>query len=331
MLENLCNLLFELSNEDRLRILHQLNKEAMNITNLSRILSLPTQESSRHVSRLDDVGLTQKDINGLRRLTALGKLVLKQLEGFEFILRHRTYFTNHSLVDLPNEFVCRISDLADSTYIDDVQVAFYSAEKVTKEAERHIWVITNRYLMNIVPLLREAFERGVTVKKIEPRDWFLPSKLRDGHQIEDAEAKSRARITGLLEERLLNHLDIYLYMSEKEVAGVVFPTLDGRFDYFGFSGTDERFLGWCMDIFQHYWQRARPCESVVDEIYKWLRKRPDAIDIIRNLARGKEIAIDRELISELESVGLIRKGKLTRVGDIVYTRLQRQHTLHSSQ
>lgn len=324
-MENLCNLLFELSNEDRLRILHQLNKEAMNVTNLSRTLSLPTQESSRHVSRLGEVGLTQKGINGFRRLTALGKLVLKQLEGLEFILRHKAYFINHSLVDLPNEFVCRIGDLADSTYIDDVQVAFYSAEKVTQEAEKHIWVITSKYLMNIVPLLREAFERGVTVKKIEPKDWFLPSKLKDGHRVEDAEAKSHARITGLLEERLLDQLDIYLYMSEKEVAGVVFPTLDGRFDYFGFSGTDERSRGLCMDIFQYYWQRARPCESVVDEIYEWLGKRPEAIKVIRNLAKGKEIVINKELISELESAGLIRKGKLTRVGDIVYTRLQRAY------
>ena len=35
-MENLYDLLFELLNEDRLRILYQLNKEAMNVTNLSK-------------------------------------------------------------------------------------------------------------------------------------------------------------------------------------------------------------------------------------------------------------------------------------------------------
>jgi len=35
-LEHLCDLLFEVSNEDRLRILQRLRGEAMNVTSLSR-------------------------------------------------------------------------------------------------------------------------------------------------------------------------------------------------------------------------------------------------------------------------------------------------------
>jgi hypothetical protein len=41
-LENLCDLLFEVSNEDRLRILLQLDEEALNVTRLSRGLGLTT-------------------------------------------------------------------------------------------------------------------------------------------------------------------------------------------------------------------------------------------------------------------------------------------------
>ena len=50
-MENLCDLLFEVSNKDRLRILLQLDEEAMNVTRLSRELGLTTQESSRHLAR----------------------------------------------------------------------------------------------------------------------------------------------------------------------------------------------------------------------------------------------------------------------------------------
>ena len=46
-MENLCSLLFELSGEDRLRILHQLDKKAMNVTHLSKELDLTKQEVSR--------------------------------------------------------------------------------------------------------------------------------------------------------------------------------------------------------------------------------------------------------------------------------------------
>jgi len=45
-MENLCDLLFEVSNEDRLTILRKLSEESMNVTGLAKELGLTTQESS---------------------------------------------------------------------------------------------------------------------------------------------------------------------------------------------------------------------------------------------------------------------------------------------
>jgi len=288
-LENLCNLLFELSNEDRLRILHQLNKKAMNVTNLSKTLGLTTQESSRHVSRLGDVGLTEKDVDGLHRLTPYGELALKQLKGLEFISQHSDYFTSHTLARIPPEFVCRIGDLVNSTHVDDVMAAFYNVDKVFREAEEYIWVIT---------------------------------KIKESYRAKDMETARRARITGLLEERILERLDICLYMSEKEVAGVAFPFPDGRFDYLGFTATDERSHKLCRDLFQYYWERARSRANVAEELYRRVKKRPKAFYALKKIAARKEIVNGKELILELESMGLIKQGKLTKLGDLVYARLQ---------
>ena len=41
-LEDLCDLFFELSNEDRMRILRELQKGSVNITGLSRALDVST-------------------------------------------------------------------------------------------------------------------------------------------------------------------------------------------------------------------------------------------------------------------------------------------------
>jgi len=255
-LENLCDLLFELSNEDRLRILHQLNKKAMNVTNLSKALGLTTQESSRHLSRLGEVGLTKKDVNGLHHISPYGKLILKQLPGLKFTSQHRDYFTTHSLEHLPIEFVNRLGALADSTYTDDIMVAFHNTETMIQEAKEYIWVITDQYIMSTIPLFSKAFERRVKVKTIDPKRWVPPPKLKEGIRAEDAQAVWQARTTGFIKEKMLERLDIYLYMSEKEVATLAFPTLDGRFDYLGFTSTDERMHKWCSDLFQHYWERA---------------------------------------------------------------------------
>ena len=44
---------------------------------------------------------------------------------------------------------------------------------------------------------------------------------------------------GLLEFRVLRRVDVFLYMTEKEVCALAFPNLDGRFDYLGFTSTDS--------------------------------------------------------------------------------------------
>lgn len=63
-MESICDLLFEQSSEDRWGILHLLRQEGMNVTNLAKKLDITTQESSRHISRLGEVGLTQRDSGG---------------------------------------------------------------------------------------------------------------------------------------------------------------------------------------------------------------------------------------------------------------------------
>ena len=321
-MENLCGLFFELSNEDRVRILHQLSKEAMNVTRVSKEVGLTIQEASRHLSRLVDVGLIQKDVQSLYHISTYGKLILKELPALEFTSQYKNYFNTHSLERLPSELVCRIGDLANSTHVDDVMAAFHNVDRVFAEAEEYVWVITDQYLVSTwYPLTTQAIEREAKVRQIEAKDWVVPLKMKEAYRAEDMETARRARISGLLKERILDRLDVCLYMSEKEVALVTFPLSDGRFDYLGFAMTDEKSHQWCRDLFQFHWERARDRGRVAGELYEWLKKRPKALNVFRAIAAEEEIAAGEELISELESLGLVKKGKLTKLGDVVYRRL----------
>jgi len=321
--ENLCRLFFELSNEDRLRILHQIDKEAMNVTNLSSTLDLTTQESSRHLSRLIEVGLTTKDANGLHRVSPLGKLVLRQLPGLDFVSKHADYFTAHSLDRLPPEFISRLGNLSDATYINDIMTGFYAVEKMIREAEEYIWQINDQYLMSTMPLVREALDRGVKIWQIEAKHIVPPPELDDDYfRSKDVQAFNRARTNGLLEERVLERPEIYLHMSEKEVAALAFPTQDGKFDYLGFTSKDEQAHKWCRDMFHFYWERAAIRTRVVEELYVWLKDRPKVIFALKRIAEGEEVEDEKESIPELENAGLARKGKLTILGQILYRRLE---------
>jgi predicted transcriptional regulator len=256
-MENLYELLFELSNEDRHRILIQLDSEEMTVTSLSKTLDLSKQEVSRHVSRLSNSKLTQKRTGGSYYLTQYGKLALKQLPGLNFISQHKEYFSTHTLTGIPLAFINRIGDLSNSTYSDDVMVVLYNIEKLIEEAEEYVWEITHEYPGNTYQLETEAYGRGVGLKCIQPEGWVPSPQLEAAVRPEDREAIQKAWIKGLLEVKTLKQLDIFLYMSEKEVAIVGFPNINEKFDYLGFSSKDQQAHKWCLDLCNYYWKNAK--------------------------------------------------------------------------
>ncbi|UCD43898.1 MAG: helix-turn-helix domain-containing protein [Candidatus Bathyarchaeota archaeon] len=257
-LERLCDLYFELSNEDRVRILQVLRENPLNITNLAKELNVTTQEVSRHVSRLTEVGLTERNSEGLFELTPYGGLTLRQIKGVEFTSRHRDYFRDHSLVNLPSEFVCQIGKLSDSTYVDDVMVTVHRVEEVLKNAEDYILNVNLPYIASAFPLIKDAFKRGVKARFIHTEDLDIPVSMRDDRQrFVDNQLLREVKASGQYTERLSDDIDLVLYMSEKEVAIVTFPMTDGKFDFYGFASTDLGTLEWCRDVFEYYWERAK--------------------------------------------------------------------------
>jgi len=258
-MEAFYDVLFEVSNEDRYKILLQLANKARNLTQLSKILGLSLTETSRHLSRIGEVGLAHKNPDGSYQIKPFGRICLNQLQGLKFISKHRDYFNHHSLAHLPKKFVDRIGDLAESSYTDDVMVMFSQMKRVIVEAEESIWSIIDQYPMSIVSSARDAVKRKVRFESIEPEDWVpSPEFSQEVTDIENSWAL-QARKNGIFEPRVLEEkVDVFLYMSKKEVAILAFPTLNGKFDYKGFNTTDERAQKWCRDLFQHYWEKAKP-------------------------------------------------------------------------
>ena len=255
-LEKLCDLLFEVSNEDRLSILKKLLQEEMNISRISRVLGISAQETSRHVTRLSDVNLTRKSPEGHYQITTFGKLVLNQLSGLEFVSLNEDYFSTHTLESLPQKYLSRIGELTNSENLNHVMASWGKIEDVMREAEEFVWAIADQYVSTIFGLESEALEKGVEIRLIEPEDWQLLTEHKDEILPEIIESYNKARVNGNLKEKILKKIGVFLYMSEKEVAVLSFPTIEGNMDYLGFTSGDETFYDWCKDLFSHYWTIA---------------------------------------------------------------------------
>jgi predicted transcriptional regulator len=248
--------MFEVSNEDRVSILRELGKKLSTYSDLSRKLDITTQEVSRHLSRLAENGLTMRRTDGLLELTPYGGLVLRQLNALEFTSKHREYFVNHVLNDLPDKFVSRMGELRGCSLNLDVMVSIHRVQKILQEAKEYVWDLNLPYIASAFPYIRNIFDRGVEGRFLHGGELELPDEMRGERErvFSDEQVRSLKAI-GVYKERLVE-AGLIIYMSEKELALLCFPETDGRFDYMGFTSTDPDALEWCSDVFLHFWEQG---------------------------------------------------------------------------
>jgi len=250
--ESLCDLFFEFSNEDRLRMLRRLQSDHMTVTALSRELGLTTQETSRHLARLGETGLTVKNPNGTHSLTGYGELSLTQIEGFKFTSNHRDYFQSHDLTGIPSEFVSRIGELGNARYIDDIMVIFHLIEQLGKDSQEYIYRLTDKYIITAIPAWEEALSRGVEFRLLEPTNIVVPPEFDRGEVIAEAVDDGRFKI------RMIDEVNVFLALNESKVAAISFPTNQGRMDYRGFVSDDPLVHAWAKDLYETCWAQGKP-------------------------------------------------------------------------
>ena len=257
-MENVCSLFFEISNEDRMRILQEIDQAPLKLTNISRKLDLTSSETHRQLSRLSEAKLVKKDVEGFFCLTPFGRQVLFWIPGYKFMADNREFFQNHTLSGIHPNFLSRLGDLSISDFSDDALVTVSHIETMITEAEEYIQNIHDQFLLNAYPLASEAIQRGVTIRSIDPVTYNPPIQIKGEVSVEVIQIMSKALDDGKIINRQLENFDVFLWMSEKEVAILSFPKMEGKFDYHGFISKDENFHNWCNDLFKHYWSKAQP-------------------------------------------------------------------------
>jgi len=252
--ENLYDLLFEISNEDRHKILLMLQSEPANLTQLSKKSGLNLPETRRHVSRLMEVNLIERNPDGSYSLTLFGARILEQVEEISFFTHYKNYFLTHPMDTIPREYRVRLRDLSDSEFHDNILSFIRGIEQVIREARTEVWLLVDQFPLNHLSSILEALERGVRFRILEPRNRMINPDL-EALAPEESQALTRMKVTPLVEQKMLDEVNLFMYVSEKDCA-VAFPTLNGEFDYKGFKSKDETPLEWCRALYQSYWDKA---------------------------------------------------------------------------
>lgn len=257
-MNNLSDLFFELSHEDRLGILSTLLESPEMLTKLAEKMDCSSQEAYRHLSRLIESDLVTKTTEGGYMITSYGKQVMKLLPGYRFLNKHSKYFVTRDLTPLPSRFMQRIGELSESERVDDVMVSLFDLELLVKEAEEYIYIIIDQRIMNLYEPLIDATNRGVIFKEIRPIGWKLPDTVVERLD-KELLIKARRKVErGQVIQKEIEKIPLFIALSEKTVANLSFKDLKGEIDYLGFKSDDPMFHNWCKELFEHYWRVAKP-------------------------------------------------------------------------
>ena len=238
MLEKTCKLLFELSSNERMNVLLELQQQRLKLSHISEKLDMTITEASRHLQRLSEARLIQKEVDGSYGLTHFGNLTLSLLSGICFISRNTQYFLEHDLSCLPSEFIQRIGELSSiPPGTSDVMTSFRLSEIMLQDASEYMWVMSDQILTSTLPIIGERMSHGVEFRFIFPEKIVPPPGVKP-------EPKAQRRRLSKVEEIIL--------MTEKE-AMFGFPDLNGKMDYALLVAKDPNSHKWCKDLFLYRW------------------------------------------------------------------------------
>jgi len=240
---DLSNLLFELSSDERLTILKNLQKEKLKLSQVSQIQDITAPEASRHLQRLSDAKLISRDSNGFYFLTMLGKLVFSQLSTLSFISDHSEYFLSHDPSMLSYQFQNRIGELSECRFDSDYVHNINHSAQMVKEAEDYLWCITYQLPGLTTPIIEQRLDDGLEVK------FIFPEGVQPSESI-------RLEVFRRCENRSIPRIEARIVLTDKEAQfGLI--SSDGKYDYAAFISSDEKPRQLARDVFKYYWERGK--------------------------------------------------------------------------
>jgi len=241
-MEALCDLLFELSNEDRLKILLGLEKGPKNLTKIAKELDTSAQGTSRNLARLVETSIIRRNSDGEYELTQYGSVSLKLLSSYEFLSRNRQYFLSHDVSVLPYQFTNRLGELSASSFQGDFITNYVLEGEMAKQAEDSVYSMGDQINAHSPPIVAEKLRLGVEFHTIFPETIVPPPGFQPAAGVD---------------RRLLKKVQVGMVVTDKK-AMFGLPTIDGKMDGENFVSEDPKFHNWCLDLFNYFWDQGKP-------------------------------------------------------------------------
>ena len=241
-----------LSSELRRSMIFYLLEEEMSTSQLSKKLKMTLQAMQKHLPKLLKAGIIEKKSDGGLRLSQLGHILVNQISSIEFLSENALYIRTHCLSFLPSPFLQRIGDLEKFEIIDGSENA-EKFENFLSETDRYIKIISKQNFFDFnEERISGLIKKGINISQISDKQTIL-QKIKQEKSLKD---QGRYEIKELLKRKSTDNIPLLTCISDKS-ACIIFlnenETVDSREILWS---KDKRFLSWCNDFFDYYWNLA---------------------------------------------------------------------------
>ncbi|MHA1313712.1 MAG: helix-turn-helix transcriptional regulator [Candidatus Helarchaeota archaeon] len=267
----ITDLFFELSHEGRYNIFKELNKEPRKHSQLERRLNLPGPEITRHLKRLLNLQLIQKNLDGTFFRTNFGKIIHKTLHFFEFTAQHLEFLNTHDMTSIPPELMFTMGQLINCQLLTQTMQNIEIWSQIIKDAREFIWAISDQLQYSIIPIM----ERKIAHQNLEIKGILQTNLLEKFVETEEWEKLLKGSVPEVIDffherigipKNIRKQNEVRLALVITESKSILFLAGDRGIDYSQclFAENNEDFTNWAKDLFNYYWNEAT--EVTLEEI-----------------------------------------------------------------
>jgi predicted transcriptional regulator len=243
-------LLFELAHPIRYGIVQEIAHGPKRLTKLAVLVDASTPEVSRHLERLGEVGITEKNAEGSYSLAPIGKIIVNCLPAFEFVARESEYLQSHDLSRLPSPFLSRLGDLGAGEIRHGELSNIELVLGILRRARRRLRVLTLESFHTSSPdggTSLSGIGLNMDYRLVVDRRYRFRHTQHPGGP-PSPELKEVARV--------VTNIPAASVATESEAA-IAFPARNGKLDYsVGLYSTHGPFVAWCSELTDYLWERG---------------------------------------------------------------------------
>ncbi len=241
---NLDKLLRELSNNNRRMILETTKKNPYTFTEIKNNLGISSPSLARHINRLHDAKLIEKNDTDQYQLSSLGSLVLNSLGGLEFTAKHAEYLREHDVSPIPDPLSSSLWMLKDTVQVSPTYQIIELLNEKTTGSLGFYYDLSDDFPVFLMDHVEEKILEGTEFKVVYPE-----------HVLNEKKNSIPRLVLESTELKSLNEVKLTVVVSDS-FAFLGLPLGDHVDRNTYLYGDDEMFRDWCMRLFKYYWLRA---------------------------------------------------------------------------